>query len=163
MAQDETYQTKVYQERGGDAFVFGSGGMARVESGGAIRSPVIVINPSVTAECFSVVELPISYGTLIFSAGAAAAWSASCRLGSCSVGADLMIMLRGDPTGTFTNATAELDFSISGAACILLLSTGGAGSGWEMHTSAASDPWVHIKCFTDGIWSIVGTGGKVVE
>lgn len=163
MAQDETYQTKTYHERGGGAFVFGSGGEGRVESGGTIRSPVIVINPSATADCFSVVELPISYGTLIFSGGAGANWSGSCRLGSCSVGADLMIMIRGDDTGTFTNEGAVLDFSISGTPCILLLSTGGAGSGWEMFCSAASDAWVHIKCFTDGIWSIVGTGGTVTE
>lgn len=163
MAQDETYKIRTYHERGGDAYVFGSGGMARVESGGAIRAPVVVVNPSTTAETFSLSMLPISFGTVIFSAGAAAAWSASCRLGSCSVGADVMIMLRGDPAGTFTNNRAELDFSISGAIVILLLSTGGAGSGWEMNTSAASDPWVHIKCFTDGIWSIVATGGNVIE
>lgn len=163
MAQNDTYQTKTYHERPGDAFVFGSGGMAKVESGGAIRGPVVVINPSTTAETFSLSMLPFSYGTVIYSAGAAAAWSASCRLGSCSVGGDVMIMLRGDPTGTFTNETAELDFSISGTPCILLLSEGKAGAGWFMYTSAASDPWVHIKCFTDGVWSIVGTGGKVLE
>ena len=163
MAQDETYQTKVYQERGGDAFVFGSGGIGKIESGGALRGPVVVINPSVTADCFSVVELPFSYGTIIFSGGTGVNWSASCRLGSVSVGADLMMIIRGDDTGTFTNEGAVLDVSISGAPCILLLSDGKAGSGWEMFTSAASDAWVHIKCFTDGIWSIVGTGGTVVE
>ena len=163
MAQDETYTTKIYHERGGDALVAGSGGAFRVESGGAIRGPIQVINPSTTAETFSVVELPFSYGTLIFSAAADAAWSASCRLGSVSVGADLMIILRGDATGGFTNNRAQLDFSISGTPCILLLSEGLAGSGWEMHTSAASNPWVHIKCFTDGVWSIVATAGNVVE
>jgi len=36
MAQDETYQTTVYAERGGDRFVAGSGGTFAVESGGSI-------------------------------------------------------------------------------------------------------------------------------
>jgi len=36
MAQDETYQTKVYQEQGGNRYVAGSGGTFAVESGGSI-------------------------------------------------------------------------------------------------------------------------------
>lgn len=36
MAQDETYQTKVYQEREGDRYVAGSGGTFAVESGGSL-------------------------------------------------------------------------------------------------------------------------------
>jgi len=36
MAQDETYQTAVYAERGGNRYVAGSGGTFAVESGGSI-------------------------------------------------------------------------------------------------------------------------------
>lgn len=36
MAQDETYQTKIYHERGGDRLVVASGGTIAVESGGSI-------------------------------------------------------------------------------------------------------------------------------
>ena len=165
MAQDETYQTEVYHERGGDATVFGSGGMGRVESGGVIRKPTAIIgivSVSVAAGVYSVVDLPFSYGTIIFSAESNIV-SASFRLGPCSVGADIMMILRGDLTGGFTNHSTQLDISISGADCIILLSTGGAGSGWEMYTSAASDPWIHLKCFTDNVWSIIDFGGDVDE
>lgn len=162
MAQDESYQTSVYHEQNGDNLVLGSGGMGRVESGGVIIPHRVVINPGV-GETFSVAELPFSHGIVILSAGAAAAWSASMRLGPCSIGADIYLILRGDPTGTFTNATAEVDISISGGDCIILGSEGLAISGWEMYTSAASDPFVHLKCFTDNVWSIVGQGGNVDE
>jgi len=37
MAQDETYQTKVYMEQGGNRYVVGSGGTMAVESGGSIH------------------------------------------------------------------------------------------------------------------------------
>jgi len=36
MAQDETYQTKVYMEQGGNRYVAGSGGVFAVESGGSM-------------------------------------------------------------------------------------------------------------------------------
>ena len=162
MAQDESYQTSIYHERGGDNLVLGSGGMGRLESGGAIIPHRVVINPGV-GETFSVADLPFSQGIVILSAGAAAAWSASMRLGPCSVGADIYLILRGDPTGTFTNETAEVDISISGGDCTILDSVGSTISGWEMYTSAASDPWVHLKCFTDDVWSIVGTAGNIDE
>ena len=83
------------------------------------------------------------------------------RLGPCSVGADIMLKLLGDLTGTFTNHVTQIDISISGADCIILLSAGNAGSGFEMHASAASDCFVHLKCFTDGVWSVIDTGGDV--
>ncbi len=165
MAQDESYQTKTYHERGGDAFVMGSGGMGRVESGGAFRKPTAIIgivSVSVSPGVYSVKVPPFSYGTIIFSAESNIV-SGSFRLAPCSVGADLMLILRGDLTGGFTNHSTGIDVSISGADCIILLSTGGAGSGWEFYTSAASDAWVHLKCFTDNIWSIVDSGGDVNE
>jgi len=39
MAQDETYQTKVYLEQGGNRFVVGSGGEITIESGGTLSIP----------------------------------------------------------------------------------------------------------------------------
>ena len=166
MAQDETYQTKTYHEREGDAFVFGSGGMGRVESGGGFRGPVVIIGASTqgagaTGSVFSVADLPFSYGTIIFS-GASNVQSASFRMGSCSVGADIMMILRGDPTGTFVGASTQVDVSISGAE-LLLGSEGKALALIELNTSFASDCFVHFKCFTDEVWSIVGQSGTVVE
>jgi len=161
MAQDETYQTKVYQERGGEAIVFGSGGMGRVESGGSFRKPTAIIRAGGT-DYLSVAELPFSYGTVIM-VGSTVVGSGSMRLGPCSVGADIMLMLVGDLTGTFTNHATQIDISISGADCLILASEGKSISGWEMYTSAASDAWVHLKCFTDDIWSIIDFGGDVDE
>ena len=166
MAQDETYQTKVYHERGATTIVFGSGGMGRVESGGSFRKPTVIIGPDAhvlggTNSVFSVTNLPFSYGTVIFS-GASNVQSASMLLGLCSVGADIMMILRGDPTGTFTGASTQLDISIVGAE-IILGSDGAALTLVELNTSLASDCFVHFKCFTDNVWSIVGQGGDVNE
>ena len=65
MAQDESYQTKTYHEREGDAFVFGSGGMGRIESGGGFRGPVVINGPDAhvgggTKYVFSVTDLTFS-------------------------------------------------------------------------------------------------------
>lgn len=164
MAQDESYQTKVYQERGGDRYVAGSGGAIAVESGGAIVPRVVIIGiPSVSATglglgVLSVVNLPFSHGTVIFSAESNLV-NTSFWLTPCSVGADVMLRVRGDLTGTFTNESTIVEVSLSG--CILLDSLGGAINSFEMHTSAASDAWVHLKCFEDNVWSIVAQGGDV--
>ena len=166
MAQDETYQTKTYHERNGKAFVFGSGGAGRIESGGGMRGPVVVIGiPSVSnagagLAVFSIVNLPFSYGTVILS-GESNLLNPSFWLTSCSVGADIYLILRGDPIGTFTGASTLCDVSTSG--CILLASDGGAISGVEMHTSLASDCFVHLRAFADDVWSIVGEGGDINE
>ena len=159
MAQDETYQTKVYHERGMDAIVFGSGGMGRVESGGSFRKPTAIIQAGGT-DYLSVHELPFSYGTVLMMASTLVT-SGSMRLGPCSVGADIMLKLLGDLTGTFTNHVTQIDISISGADCLILASEGKSVSGFEMHASAASDCFVDLKCFTDGVWSVIDTGGDV--
>ena len=83
-------------------------------------------------------------------------------LGLCSVGADIMMILRGDPTGTFVGASTQLDISIVGAE-VILGSEGRALTLVELNTSLASDCFVHFKCFTDNVWSIVAQGGSVVE
>ena len=166
MAQDETYQTKTYHEREGDNFVFGSGGMGRVESGGGFRRPTVIIGPDAhvlggTNSVFSVTDLPFSYGTIIFS-GASNVQSASMLLGLCSVGADILMILRGDPAGTFAGASTQVDISIVGAE-LILGSEGRALTLVELNTSLASDCFVHFKCFTDNVWSIVGQSGTVIE
>lgn len=163
MAQDETYQTKVYAEREGGAYVLGSGGALRVESGGAMIPTAAIIGlPSVsdTGGVLSAVNLPFSQGVVIISAESNLV-SGSLWLTSCSLGADILLILRGDPTGTFTNASTQIDVSCSG--CILLGSVGAAISGFEMHTSLASDCWVHLKAVADGVWAIVGQAGDIDE
>ena len=166
MAQDETYQTKVYQEQGGGAIVLGSGGMARVESGGTfifcrkILGLNSVSDAGAGVGVLSEVNLPFSTGIVIFSAESNLI-NGSFWLTSVSVGADITLLLRGDITGAFTNASTIIEVSLSG--CTLLGSEGRAILSFEMHTSLASDPWVQLKCFTDGVWSIVAQNGDVNE
>lgn len=168
MAQDETYQTAVYHDnkRGGDAFVFGSGGEGRVESGGAlipcrtIFGLNSVSDAGAGAAVLSEVNLPFSTGIVIFSAESNLI-NGSFWLDSPSVGADVTMLLRGDLIGTFTNYSTIIEVSLSG--CALLGSEGRAILSFEMHTSAASDPWIQLKCFTDGVWSIVAQNGSITE
>ncbi len=164
MAQDETYTTAIYQERGGNAFVIGSGGQGRVESGGVMIAPRAVIGiPSVSNAgaglgVLSIINLPFSYGTIIFSAESNLI-NASFWLTSVSIGADIWMLLRGDLVGAFTNLSTIIEVSLSG--CRLLDSLGGTINSFEMHTSGASDCWVHLKSLTDGVWSIVAQGGDI--
>ncbi|MBU2249605.1 MAG: hypothetical protein KKD77_22855 [Gammaproteobacteria bacterium] len=166
MAQDETYQTKTYFERPGNAIVFGSGGICRVESGGAIRIPRVVIGINSVSDAglglgvLSVINLPFSTGIVIFSAESNLI-NTSFWLTSVSTGADVWLLLRGDLTGTFTNYSTIVEVSLSG--CVLLGSEGRAINSFEMHTSGASDCFVHLESFTDGVWSIVGQGGDINE
>ncbi len=161
MVQDISYNTVVYKNRGADLLTVGSGGKVQTESGGSLRTPVVIIGiPSVSqaAAPLSVVNLPFSHGIVILSA-ASNIQSASFWLTSVSYGADILLILRGDAVGGFANASTQVDVSTSG--CRLLDSLGGAISGFEMHTSLTSDCWVHLKSFTDGIWSIVAQGGDI--
>ena len=158
MAQDETYRTKVYHERTREALVFGSGGMGRVESGGVIVPKRIVIGINSVSDAgagvgvLSISNLPFSNGVIIFSAESNLLRT-SFWLNSCSVGADIWLILRGDLTGTFTNHSTIVEVSLS--ECILLASDGAAINSFEMIGSDVSDQWVHLKCLTDGIWSII--------
>ena len=166
MAQDETYQTAVYQEQGGNALVFGSGGMARVESGGAFIPCRKILGLNSVSDAgagvgvLSEVNLPFSRGIVIFSAESNLI-NGSFWLTSVSVGADVTLLLRGDITGTFTNYSTIIEVSLSG--CTLLGSEGRAILSFEMHTSGASDPWVQLKCFADDVWSIVAQNGSITE
>ena len=166
MAQDETYQTKVYQEQGGEALVFGSGGLGRIESGGAIIPVRQVIGLNSVSDAgagvgvLSVVNLPFSTGIVIFSAESNLI-NGSFWLTSVSRGADIYLIVRGDITGTFTNYSTIIEVSLSG--CTLLGSDGGAILSFEMHTSGASDAWLQLKSFTDDVWSIVAQNGDINE
>jgi len=166
MAQDETYRTKVYQERTREALVFGSGGMGRVESGGTIipKRTVIGLNSVSDAGAgvavLSIINLPFSNGVILFSAESNLL-NGSFWLTSVSAGADVWLLLRGDITGTFTNHSTIIEVSLSG--CVLLDSLGGAINSFEMIGSDVSDPWVHLKCFTDGVWSIIDESPSITS
>jgi len=166
MAQNETYQTKTYQERGGGAFVFGSGGEGRVESGGAFIPCRKILGLNSVSDAgagvgvLSEVNLPFSTGIVIFSAESNLI-NGSFWIDSPSVGADVTLIARGDITGTFANESTIIEVSLSG--CTLLGSEGRAILSFEMHTSKASDPWIQMKSFADGVWSIVAQNGSITE
>jgi len=184
MAEDATYQTKVYRERNGDAEVVKSDGIIRGHSGGLasmesgfiwtlasqevltkdmVRKvhsqyvPLLII-PGDNSVWLSQSNLP--YNTkFVKILGSDAAQSMSFWLTSCSAGAEVYLHLCGDSIGTFTNASTQVDVSTSG--CIILDSVGAAVSGFEMHTSLASDCGVHLIAFADNVWSIVGQFGDI--
>jgi hypothetical protein len=186
MAEDSTYQTKVYRERGGDAEVINSGGILRGHSGGimsmesgfifglasqeilakdmarVVHSQLVplLITPVTAATNLAVSNLP--YNTkFVKILGLSTVLHGSFWLTSCSAGAEVFLQLCGDSTGTFGCASTLIDVSCSG--CILLGSVGDAISGFEMHTSLASDCGVHLVAFVDNVWSIVGQFGDINE
>ena len=186
MAEDATYQTLVYRERGGGAEVVKSGGIIRGHSGGIMSMesgfvmnlasqeilakdmarvvhsqnvPLLII-PAAGAVSLSAQNENLPYNTrFVKILGSDATISASFWLTSCSAGAEVFLHLCGDSIGTFTNASTQVDVSCSG--CILLDSVGAAVSGFEMYTSIASDCGVHLLAIADNVWSIVSQFGDI--
>jgi hypothetical protein len=186
MAQDETYQTAVYMERGGNQLVAKSGGTLALLSGAGISAisganwglaganvatddmrrilvseqTVQLITPVAGSVVLPTVNLPKNV-RVVKILGSATVVSASFWLTSVSAGREVHLHLCGDASGTFTNASTQVDVSLSG--CILLGSVGAAISGFEMHTSVASDCGVHLVAVADNTWSIVGQFGDIDE
>jgi len=195
MAQDETYETKVYQEQGGNRYVAGNGGVFAVESGGSVvvysggqftvesgmnlalaggniagddlrrvlvseMGGTVVIEPAAGSAFLPIKNLPKNVRHVIIY-GSTAAANASFWLTSVSAGREVTIYLKGNSTGTFTNASTQVVVSCSG--CILLGSIGAAISGFKMHTSLASDCFVNLVATLDNTWAIVGQKGNIVE
>ena len=119
-----------------------------------------VIEPVALATVLPTVNLPKNV-RVVRIYGSDATQSASFWLTSVSAGRDVWIFLQGDSVGTFTNASTQVDVSTSG--CILLDSVGAAISGFEMHTSLASDCGIHLVAIADNTWSIVSQFGDIDE
>lgn len=120
----------------------------------------VVIEPAALGTNLAVSNLPANVRHVRIY-GSDAAQSMSFWLTSVSAGREVFLYLQGDSTGTFTNASTQIDVSTSG--CILLGSVGAAISGFEMHTSLASDCWVHLVATLDNTWAIVGQQGDIDE
>ena len=122
------------------------------------RNVPVIIEPVALGTNLAESNLP--YNTrFVKILGSDAAQSMSFWLTSCSAGAEVFLHLCGDSTGTFTNASTQVDVSCSG--CICLDSVGAAVSGFEMHTSLASDCGVHLIAIADNVWSIVSQFGDI--
>lgn len=125
------------------------------------HAPVTII-PSALAVSLSVQNenLPdnVRYVTIV---GSATVVTGSIWLTSCSAGREVFLRLVGDISGGFTNNATSIVVSCSG--CILLGSVGAAISGFEMHTSAASDCGVHLIAVADNTWAIVSQYGDIDE
>ena len=85
--------------------------------------------------------------------------SGSFWLTSVSAGREVILRLVGDLSGGFAEASCQIDVSTSG--CIILDSVGAAVSGFEMHTSAASDCMVHLLAVLDNTWAIINQYGDI--
>lgn len=182
----ETYQTLVYSEQGGGAKVIKSNGIVRGYSGGimstesgfifALASQAIlakdiariihsantpyVITASAAATTLAESNLPKNCRIVKIVANSTVI-SGSFWLTSCSAGCEVFLHLVGAVNGGFTAASTQIDVSLSG--CSLIGSVGAALSGFEMHTSLASNCMVHLLAIADNCWAIVGQKGDLDE
>lgn len=182
----ETYQTLVYSEQGGDAIGVKSNGIIRGYSGGimsaesgfnfALASQAILakdvarivhsmndpylIYPSAGISVLAVSNLPYNC-RIVKIVGSTAASKCSFWLTSCSAGAEVFIFVMGTALGAFTNNNTSVKVSLSGVT--LLGSVGAALSNIVMHTSAASNAFVHMVAPADNVWAIVHQKGDVDE
>lgn len=165
---DNTYNTLVYNERGGGTLVIQSAGVLEAAeqdvTGLDLRQALhsnleaVEINPGAAATVLPTKNLPKNIKMVTIYANSTVV-SASFWLTSCSAGRDVWIFLRGDSLGTFTEASTQIDVSTSG--CILLDSIGAAISGFEMHVSGASDCGIHLVAPLDNVWAVVGQFGDI--
>ena len=185
MAEDATYQTKVYHERGGGAEVVKSGGIIRGHSGGIMsmesefvftlasqdiltkdmarvvhsRNETVTYDAGAGATEYdpSYIDSNVRVMTVIGSATVAAG---SVYLGPCSAGAELFLRLVGDIVGGWGNDQTDVTVHLSG--CILLGSLGSALTSMTLYTSGASDALVHFIAPTNNVWSIIHTNGDSI-
>lgn len=126
------------------------------------RNVPLTIIPSAAAVSLSAQNENLPYNTrFVTIVGSATVANGSFWLTSCSAGAEVFLRLVGDISGGFTNNATLIDVSCSG--CILLGSVGAALSGFEMHTSVASDCGVHLVAVADNTWAIVSQFGNILE
>jgi len=184
MAQDETYQTTVYMERGGNRLVAGSGGEITLESGAVLSmisaatlglaggnlavddarrilvsefGDTVIIGQGLTSTVLSVLNLPKNARTVILSHTSTMV-SASFWLTSVSQGREVFLF-----GGPGSNLSGQVDISTSG--CILIGSCGIPISGVEVHNSgSAISCWMlHLIALRDNVWAIANEYGDVDE
>jgi len=91
MAQDETYQTTVYQEQGGNRYVAGSGGQITAESGGSI----VIASAAGTLRMESGATLSAYSGTVFGFAGGNVAGDDMRRMLVSELAGDTVIIGQG--------------------------------------------------------------------
>jgi hypothetical protein len=164
MAQDATYQTKVYMERGGERLVVGSGGKIDVESGGQINimdgagfAPAggVTIGQGAVSTVLSIINLPPLVRTVLLS-GTSTMTAGSFWLTSVSAGREVFLMFCGGSTST---ASGLVLVSLSG--CTLLNSVGLSISTMELNNSGASYPGIMLRAIEDDVWATVSQFGDI--
>jgi len=170
MAIEDTYNTKVYVLQNGEAQGLKSDGYFNFAGQSVLaqdlrkilmsEQAVQLITPAAGATVLPTKNLPKNV-KVVKILGSDATINASFWLTSVSAGRDVYLHLCGDAAGAFTNASTLIDVSLSG--CILLGSVGAVISGFEMHTSIASDCGVHLVAVADDVWAIVSQFGDINE
>ena len=128
---DETYQTLIYRLQGGNRVAFQSAAVFELAGEDvtgldlrqllASNHEAVTITPIALATDLPTLNLPKN-AKVVTILGSDATISAEFWLTSVSAGRDVHLHLRGDLTGTFTNASTQVDVLCSG--CILLDSVG---------------------------------------
>jgi len=163
MAENATYQTKVYTEQGGDKQVIKSDGvfecanqeilaqdLARVVHSN--QSPII-IGQGATSNVLSVINQPANCKFITLSMTSTMV-TGSFWLTSCSAGAEVFLFLASGST-----QSGAVDVSLSGVT--LLGSIGVPITSFTMYNSAASTPGLHMVAMKDNVWSIVSEFGDI--
>ena len=189
MAEDATYQTLVYHERGGEAEVLKSGGIIRGHSGGIMsaesgfiftlasqnilakdmarvvhsRHDAVIIGTTEVSTKFSVVNLPSNVRIVTLSTTSTLV-NGSFWLTSCSAGAEVYLRFG---ASNVSNQSTYILVSLSG--CLLLGSLGNKLSSFSAYVSASgggdnrSFAMVHLVAFQEDTWAIINTVGDINE
>jgi hypothetical protein len=190
MAEDFTYQTKVYHERGGNAQVARSDGIIRGHSGGIMSAesgynftlasqailakdmarvvhsrndPYPTICAAAVSTALSEVNLPQNVRYVDFS-GTSTLLNGLFWLTACSAGAEVFIRFG---TSDTSNGSTGIFVSLSG--CTLLGSRGEELSSFSAFISgsvtgpAFSYAMVHLIAPVDNTWAIVDQFGDINE
>ena len=167
---EETYNTKVYNLQGGEVTGVKSDGYYNIGGESVlaqdVRKVIVseqaiqLITPLALNSVLHVSNLPKNV-KVVKILGSDATINASFWLTSVSAGREVYLHLCGDAAGAFINASTLVDVSCSG--CIVLGSVGAVLSGFEMHTSIASDCGVHLVAVADDVWAIVSQFGDINE
>lgn len=193
MTQDESYQTTVYREQGGNRYVAGSGGVFAIESGGSVafysgaqftlESGMVVAGVGTTGLDLrkALISNQMAYATIAPAALdttlaisnvpdniarltiIGSAALVSASMWLCAVSAGQQLFIQ--VVGDVSGGFAEstTQVAFSTSGCIILGSCGEYISNFTMNTSAASDCWVDLIAVLDNTWAIINQHGDVNE
>lgn len=165
MAKDlTTYQAKVGRYQGGNEFYMKSDGLFQfydqeltgleLKTALYARQQQQIIGQGATSTAFSVETYPGNVRMIVFS------MTSTCIAGSFNFstvvqGEEVYLKIHQGST-----ASGEVTVTFSGASYVGL--KGSTLNSVTLQNSAASTAWLHMQCFTDGEWTVMGYQSEVL-